>query len=74
MNTSESSANTTSHPPTTPTPSIQTESADVMSPHYIHASDHPGQVYVGELLHHGNYGEWVNDMANALYAKPNLVS
>ena len=42
---------------------------DVMSPYYIHASDNPGHVYVGELLNDSNYGEWVTDMSNALFAK-----
>ncbi|KAJ1377980.1 Retrovirus-related Pol polyprotein from transposon TNT 1-94 [Sesbania bispinosa] len=36
---------------------------DVMSPYYIHASDSPGQIFVNELLHDGNYGEWVADMS-----------
>ncbi|KAL0303372.1 UNVERIFIED_CONTAM: hypothetical protein Sradi_6205300 [Sesamum radiatum] len=40
-----------------------------MSPYYLYASGNPGQIYVSELLHDGNYGEWVNDMANALFAK-----
>nr|GMD59534.1 Integrase, catalytic core [Ipomoea batatas] len=42
---------------------------DPMSPYYLHASDAPGQVYVAELLRDGNYGEWVNDMRDALFAK-----
>lgn len=42
---------------------------DIMSPYYLHASDHPGQVFVSEPLHDGNYGEWVVDMSNALCAK-----
>lgn len=40
-----------------------------MSPYYLHPSDNPGQVFVSELLSDTNYGEWVNDMSNALYAK-----
>ncbi|XP_054786851.1 uncharacterized protein LOC129302557 [Prosopis cineraria] len=44
-------------------------SSDTSSPYYLHPSDNPGQVYVSELLNEGNYAEWVNDMANALFAK-----
>ncbi|OMO64840.1 Integrase, catalytic core [Corchorus capsularis] len=40
-----------------------------MSSFYLHASDNPGQIYVSDLLHDGNYGEWVSDMSNALFAK-----
>ncbi|OMO75305.1 Integrase, catalytic core [Corchorus capsularis] len=47
----------------------QSAKIDVMSPFYLHASDNPGQIYVSDLLHDGNYGEWVNDMSNALFAK-----
>ncbi|KAJ1418792.1 Retrotransposon gag domain [Sesbania bispinosa] len=47
----------------------QESGIDVMSPYYIHASDNSGQIFVSELLHDGNYGEWVADMSNALYAK-----
>ncbi|OMO87137.1 Integrase, catalytic core [Corchorus capsularis] len=47
----------------------QSTEIDVMSPFYLHASDNPGQIYVSDLLHDGNYGEWVNDMSNALFAK-----
>ncbi len=47
----------------------QVKSVDVMSPYYIHASDNPGQIYVSELLNDGNYGEWMNDMSNVLFAK-----
>ncbi|XP_019167830.1 PREDICTED: uncharacterized protein LOC109163537 [Ipomoea nil] len=42
---------------------------DVMSPYFLHASDAPGHVYVTEVLRDGNYGEWVNDMRDALFAK-----
>lgn len=42
---------------------------DVMSPYYIHASDHPGEIFVSEPLHDGNNVEWVFDMSNAMYAK-----
>nr|GMD15983.1 Integrase, catalytic core [Ipomoea batatas] len=42
---------------------------DGMSPYLLHASDTPGQIYVTELLRDGNYGEWVNDMRDALFAK-----
>lgn len=40
-----------------------------MSLFYLHASDHPGQVFVSELLHDSKYGEWVADMGNTLYVK-----
>lgn len=40
-----------------------------MSPYYLHASDHPGLIFVSELLNDGNYEEWVAYMSNALYAK-----
>lgn len=40
-----------------------------MSPYYIHSSDNLGQIFVNEPLRDGNYGEWVVDMTNALYAK-----
>lgn len=36
---------------------------------YIHASDHPSQIFVNEPLNDGNYGEWTVDMSSALYAK-----
>ncbi|KAJ1382198.1 Zinc finger, CCHC-type superfamily [Sesbania bispinosa] len=52
-----------------PAAETQEDGIDVMSPYYIHASDNPGQIFVSELLHDGNYGEWVADMSNALYAK-----
>nr|GLL33741.1 uncharacterized protein LOC109163537 [Ipomoea trifida] len=42
---------------------------DVMSPYFLHASDAPGHIYVTEILRDGNYGEWVNDMRDALFAK-----
>ncbi|XP_019170537.1 PREDICTED: uncharacterized protein LOC109166102 [Ipomoea nil] len=42
---------------------------DVMSLYLLHASDTSGQIYVTELLRDGNYGEWVNDMGDALFAK-----
>lgn len=42
---------------------------DVSSPYFLHASDDPGQIFVGELLHDENYGDWVNDMGNALFTK-----
>lgn len=48
---------------------VTTTSVDVMSPYYIHASDNPGQLYVSEILHDGNYGDWANEMSNALFAK-----
>lgn len=40
-----------------------------MSPYYLHPSDQPSQMFVSELLNNGNYGEWVADMSNTLYAK-----
>lgn len=42
---------------------------DTQSPYYLHASNHPGQTFVSKPFHDGNYGEWVVDMNNALYAK-----
>lgn len=42
------------------------------SPYLLHASDTPGQIYVTELLRDGNYGEWVNDMRDALFSKNNI--
>nr|GMC49225.1 retrovirus-related Pol polyprotein from transposon TNT 1-94 [Ipomoea batatas] len=42
---------------------------DVMSPYFLHAFDAPGHIYVIEILRDGNYGEWVNDMRDALFAK-----
>ncbi|CAM8942689.1 unnamed protein product [Rhodiola kirilowii] len=42
---------------------------DIGSACYTHPSDNPGQIYVSELLNDGNYGEWVNEMSNALFAK-----
>ncbi|KAL0289725.1 UNVERIFIED_CONTAM: hypothetical protein Sangu_2604600 [Sesamum angustifolium] len=47
----------------------QANSMDVTSSFYLHVSDNLGQIYVSELIHDGNYGEWVNDMSNALFAK-----
>nr|KYP53676.1 hypothetical protein KK1_024250 [Cajanus cajan] len=47
----------------------QEDHIDIMSPYYIHASNSPGQIFVSEPLNDGNYGEWVTDMSNALYAK-----
>ncbi|XP_031127698.1 uncharacterized protein LOC116029795 [Ipomoea triloba] len=40
-----------------------------MSPYFLDASDAPRHVHVTELLRDGNYGEWVNDMRDALFAK-----
>lgn len=40
-----------------------------MSPYYLHASDHLGQLFVIELIHDGNYGKWIADMSNAFFAK-----
>ncbi|XP_028787189.1 uncharacterized protein LOC114743158 [Neltuma alba] len=42
---------------------------DAMSPYYIHASDSPGHMHVGEPLNESNYNEWVNDMRDVLFAK-----
>lgn len=42
---------------------------DPNSPYYLHPSDNPGQLYVGDVLTEGNYAEWASDMINALYAK-----
>ncbi|CAL1375543.1 unnamed protein product [Linum trigynum] len=42
---------------------------DPLSPYYLHQSDSPGQVYVAEALHDSNYGEWVADMQELLFAK-----
>ncbi|OMO87828.1 Integrase, catalytic core [Corchorus capsularis] len=47
----------------------QSTEIDVMSPFYLHAFDNSRQIYVSDLLHDGNYGEWVNDISNALFAK-----
>ena len=47
----------------------QTNNVDVMSLYYIHAFDNSKQVYISELLNDSNYGELMNDMSNALYAK-----
>lgn len=42
---------------------------DISSPYFISASDNPEQIFVGELLRDGNYGDWANEMSNALFAK-----
>ncbi|CAN1335125.1 hypothetical protein LINPERPRIM_LOCUS36641 [Linum perenne] len=42
---------------------------DPMSPYFVHASDHPGQVFVSDLLTDLNYGDWVADMSEVLFAK-----
>ncbi|CAN0892915.1 hypothetical protein LINGRAHAP2_LOCUS17851 [Linum grandiflorum] len=42
---------------------------DIQSPYYMHASDHPGQIFVPDLPNDTNYGEWSGDMAEVLFAK-----
>ncbi|CAH9082553.1 unnamed protein product [Cuscuta epithymum] len=42
---------------------------DCMSPYYIQSGDKPGDVFVTSLLRDGNYGDWLDEMTNALYAK-----
>ncbi|CAH9145484.1 unnamed protein product [Cuscuta epithymum] len=42
---------------------------DSMSPYFIQSGDEPGDVYVTTLLRDGNYGDWLDEMSNALYAK-----
>ncbi|CAH9122533.1 unnamed protein product [Cuscuta epithymum] len=42
---------------------------DCMSPYYIQSGDKPGDVFVTSLLRDGNYGDWLDEMSNALYAK-----
>lgn len=48
---------------------VSSSPIDYMSPYYISPSDNPGQIFVSELLRDGNYGDWANDMTNALFAK-----
>lgn len=45
-----------------------TSGVDFQLPYYLHPSDNPGQIFVYDLLSDNNYGEWVNDMSDALYA------
>ncbi|CAH9129304.1 unnamed protein product [Cuscuta epithymum] len=42
---------------------------DSMSPYFIHSGDKPGDVHVTTILRDGNYGDWFDEMSNALYAK-----
>ncbi|CAH9083529.1 unnamed protein product [Cuscuta europaea] len=42
---------------------------DSMSPYFIQSGDKPGDVYVTTPLRDGNYGDWLDEMSNALYAK-----
>ncbi|CAH9096736.1 unnamed protein product [Cuscuta epithymum] len=42
---------------------------DCMSPYFIQSGDKPGDVFVTSLLRDGNYGDWLDEMSNALYAK-----
>ncbi|CAN0857166.1 hypothetical protein LINGRAHAP2_LOCUS6672 [Linum grandiflorum] len=42
---------------------------DIHSPYSLNASDHPGQVFVPDLLSDTNYGEWASDMSEVLFAK-----
>lgn len=43
---------------------------DISSPYFLTNSDHPEQNFIGEnLLRDKNYGDWENEMTNALFAK-----
>ncbi|CAH9124679.1 unnamed protein product [Cuscuta epithymum] len=42
---------------------------DSMSPYFIQSGDKPGDVHVTTTLRDGNYGDWLDEMSNALYAK-----
>lgn len=43
---------------------------DISSPYFLTHADHPGLNFIGEnLLNDGNYNDWQNEMANALFAK-----
>ena len=47
---------------------------DITSPYFLTSSDHPGQYFVGEnLLRDGNYGDWENEMINAIFAKNRIT-
>ncbi|CAL1405319.1 unnamed protein product [Linum trigynum] len=52
---------------------VAKDGPDPSSPYYLHPSDQPGQVFVGELLTELNYGEWASDMRQALLAKNKLA-
>ncbi|CAL1357037.1 unnamed protein product [Linum trigynum] len=43
------------------------------SPLYLHPSENPGQLFGSDLLTDLNYGEWVNDMTEALVAKNKMA-
>lgn len=50
--------------------SSEKNTIDISSPYFLTPADHPGQNYVGEnLLRDGNYGDWLSEMSNALFAK-----
>ncbi|CAH9074114.1 unnamed protein product [Cuscuta europaea] len=42
---------------------------DSMSPYFIQSRDKPGDVHDTTILRDGNYGDWLDEMSNALYAK-----
>ncbi|CAH9083871.1 unnamed protein product [Cuscuta epithymum] len=42
---------------------------DSMSPYFIQSGDKPGDIHVTLTLRDGNYGDWLDEMSNALYAK-----
>ncbi|CAH9146643.1 unnamed protein product [Cuscuta epithymum] len=50
-------------------PNDRTLVIDSMSPYFIQSGDKPGDVFVTSLLRDGNYGDWLDEMSNALYAK-----
>ncbi|KAI3500484.1 hypothetical protein L1887_36306 [Cichorium endivia] len=45
------------------------ETIDSSSPYYIHASDSPRQMQTNDPLTDSNYSDWVQEMANFLFAK-----
>ena len=45
------------------------ETIDTSSPYYIHASDSPRQMQTNDPLTDSNYSDWVQEMANFLFAK-----
>ncbi|CAN1289121.1 hypothetical protein LINPERPRIM_LOCUS20129 [Linum perenne] len=41
---------------------------DIHTPYHLHITNHQGQMFVPDLLHDTNYGEWSGDMVDVLLA------
>ncbi|XP_024969266.1 uncharacterized protein LOC112508757 [Cynara cardunculus var. scolymus] len=52
-----------------PPPKNNGNTIDPNSPYYLHCSDYPRQMQVNDVLFDSNYGDWVQEMKNFLFAK-----